>query len=91
MRKLTKCDIDGVDAFDVTINSTGSVSAEVGFTLKGRRFGMAKLSGLEDYPEVADLASQLLKAIEQVVAVQMGSPTADDITGGEYLGSGDGI
>lgn len=91
MRSLAKCDIDGIAAYDVSINSMGSVSAEVGFQLKGRRFGMVKLSGLEDYPEVADLVRQLLAAIEQVTAKQMGSAAPDEPSVREYLGSGDGI
>jgi hypothetical protein len=91
MRELTRCDIDGVSAYDVSINSVGSVSAEVGFTLKGRRFGMAKLSGLEDYPEVADLSRRLLEAIESVVADQMGTQGSDLPQHTEYLGSGEGI
>lgn len=91
MRELTRCDIDGVSAYDVSINSVGSVSVEVGFTLKGRRFGMAKLSGLEDYPEVADLSRKLLEAIESVVADQMGTQGSDLPGHTEYLGSGEGI
>jgi len=89
MKQLSGCRIDGVDAFSVTINSVNSVSAEVGFTLEGKRFGMAQLSGLEDHPEVADLANRLKAAIEDVVASKMGDTQDRPFTARrEYLGSG---
>lgn len=88
MRQLSQCRIDGVDAYAVTINSMGAVSAEVGFMLGGRRFGMAQLSGLEDHPEVADLTRRLLEAIESVVANKMGSAEEAVPEYREFLGSG---
>jgi hypothetical protein len=88
MRPLSLCRIDGVDAYAITVNSLGAVSAEVGFMLEGRRFGMAQLSGLEDHPEVADLAKRLIEAIEGVVAGKMGSADQPLSPRREYLGSG---
>lgn len=88
MKKLSLCRIDGVEAYAVSIGSNGAVSAEIGFTIEGRRFGMAQLTGLEDHPEVAELTRKLVEAIEGVVAEKMGSPR--ELTGGrqEFLGSG---
>lgn len=91
MKSIRQCKIDGVDAYAVTIGPGGTVAAEIGFTLEGRRFGMTQLTGLEDHPEVADLAKKLVAAVEDVLASKMGTPEdAEDTPFLEYLGSGGG-
>lgn len=88
MRQLSLCRIDGVEAYAVSIGSNGAVSAEIGFTIEKRRFGMAQLTGLEDHPEVAELAKKLVEAIEGVVADKMGSSREPFERHREFLGSG---
>lgn len=89
MKQLSGCRIDGVDAYSITINSVGSVSAEVGFMLGSKRFGMVQLSGLEDHPEIAELADKLASAIEEVVTSKMGDSIGTPVAHSqEFLGSG---
>jgi hypothetical protein len=72
MTKISNCNINGVDATTIQIQH-GRVSAEVGFLIDSKPFGLAQVAGLDEDVEVRDAADALQAAVESAVAKRLGS------------------
>ena len=72
MTRISDCNINGIDATGIKITH-GRVSAEIGFLIDSRPFGIAHVAGLDEDEEVRDAADALQAAVESAVAKRLGS------------------